>query len=73
VQGRSILTCSWVVSGMPAGLIFREGKATEHIADANPLLPHIVYKTNSNYKLKLKSSIKQKALRDKIYSKSIVS
>jgi len=44
---------------MPAGLIFREGKGNEHIADANPLLPHVVYYNGFPLKdLRLKSSKK---------------
>lgn len=41
-QGRVIQTSSWVISGVAAGINFREGKAGTDFADKNPFLPHYV-------------------------------
>ena len=42
VQGRVIQTSSWIISGMAAGVNFREGKAGTHFSDKSPFLPHYV-------------------------------
>merc|ERR1712196_594577 len=65
-QGRIIQTSSWVVGGMPASIIFREGRAGRHFEDSNPFLLHTVRSETAdpfNYRL----SDNQRAIRDKIY------
>jgi len=41
-QGRIIQTGSWIVNGMPAGLMFRETKKDQHFSDYDPFLLHTV-------------------------------
>jgi len=41
-QGRIIQTGSWIINGMPAGIIFREGAIGKHFEDSNPFLLHTV-------------------------------
>lgn len=63
---RIIQTSSWIVGGMPAGIIFRDGIEGEHFEDSNPFLLHTVRgKTAEPFNFKLSKT--QKKLRDKIY------
>jgi len=42
IQGRVVQTNTWVISGFPAGINFREGKAGTFFKDENPFIPHYV-------------------------------
>ena len=41
-QGRIIQTSSWMIGGVPAAIIYREGKEGHHFEDINPFLLHLV-------------------------------
>lgn len=65
-QKRIIQTSAWVVGGMPAALIFREGRQGKHFEDSNPFLLHTVRgKSAQNFEFKMSAA--QKAIRDKLY------
>lgn len=53
-QGRIIQTSSWMIAGMPAAIVFREGKQGDHFEDTNPFLLHLVKDDISTPELALK-------------------
>jgi len=52
---------------MPAGLSFREGKASTFFEDANPFLPHIVTSTKG-FNLDFQITDRHKMLRHNLYN-----
>jgi len=65
-QGRVIQTGSWIINGMPAGIIFREGKAGKHFEDGNPFLLHTVRGKNAGT-FKFRMTKEQQRLRNRFY------
>ena len=44
-QGRIIQTSVWMVSGIPASIVFREGMWKTKFEDASPFLLHVIPKS----------------------------
>jgi len=66
-QGRIIQTSSWVINGMPAGIIFREGISPKPFEDSNPFLLHTVRGAQpSTFQFKMNKN--QQKIRQNIYS-----
>lgn len=55
---------------MPAGLIFREGKAGTHFTDYDPFLQHIVSEQSMD-QLEFRLNQKQYDIRNKLYNGAI--
>lgn len=70
-QGRIIQTGSWIINGMPAGLIFREGKNGTHFTDYDPFLLHTVNGGRMNT-LEFRLNQKQRDIRAKLYNGQVV-
>lgn len=64
-----IQASSWIIDGLPAGLAFREGKASENFGDMSPFLLHTVKRDSSAKAYNFIQTDEQKKIHDSLYNK----